>query len=147
MKTELRHYTVAKVLAGFVYNEFEGKGLFGLAGHLVIQALLSDLAVTNKRGIYEYVLDGKTNPQLLDVRIFSAATKREAYARQTAAAKAADKSNCPLCAAGTNNNATRIYALKEMEADHVTAWSKGGATVLDNCEMLCVPHNRSKGNR
>ncbi len=37
MKTELRHYTVAKVLAGFVYNEFEGKGLFGLAGDLVIQ--------------------------------------------------------------------------------------------------------------
>jgi len=33
-----------------------------------------------------------------------------------------------------------------MDADHVTAWSKGGATDLANCEMLCIPHNRSKGN-
>lgn len=37
MKTELRHYTVEQVTEGFVYNEFEGKGLFGLAGQLVIQ--------------------------------------------------------------------------------------------------------------
>ncbi len=37
MKTELRGYTVEKVLEGFVYNELEGKGLFGLAGRLVIQ--------------------------------------------------------------------------------------------------------------
>ena len=34
-----------------------------------------------------------------------------------------------------------------MDADHVTAWSKGGSTDLTNCEMLCVMHNRSKGNR
>lgn len=37
MKTELKHYTVDEVLTGFVYNELEGKGLFGLDGKLVIQ--------------------------------------------------------------------------------------------------------------
>ena len=37
MKTDLKHYTVEEVLEGFVYNEFEGKGLFGLAGKLIIQ--------------------------------------------------------------------------------------------------------------
>jgi hypothetical protein len=37
VKTELKHYTVEQVLEGFVYNELEGKGLFGLAGQLVIQ--------------------------------------------------------------------------------------------------------------
>ena len=37
MKTDLKHYTVEQVLDGFVYNELEGKGLFGLAGKLVIQ--------------------------------------------------------------------------------------------------------------
>lgn len=37
MKTELRRHTVEKVLEGFVYNELEGRGLFGLAGKLVIQ--------------------------------------------------------------------------------------------------------------
>jgi 5-methylcytosine-specific restriction endonuclease McrA len=34
-----------------------------------------------------------------------------------------------------------------MDADHVTAWSKGGATDLANCEMLCQTHNRAKGNK
>src|SRR6476469_2780320 len=37
MKTVLQKYTVEKVLDGFVYNELEGKALFGLAGKLVIQ--------------------------------------------------------------------------------------------------------------
>ncbi|HMR50054.1 MAG TPA: adenine-specific methyltransferase EcoRI family protein [Arachnia sp.] len=35
----------------------------------------------------------------------------------------------------------------EMDADHVTAWSKGGSTSLSNLTMLCVTHNRGKGNR
>ena len=43
-------------------------------------------------------------------------------------------------------NAKRIYDFKEMEADHVTAWSKGGATDISNCQMLCKSHNRAKGN-
>ncbi len=37
MKTDLKRYTVAETVDGFVYNELEGKGLFGLAGKLVIQ--------------------------------------------------------------------------------------------------------------
>jgi hypothetical protein len=37
MKADLHEYTVAEVIEGFVYNELEGKGLFGLAGKLVIQ--------------------------------------------------------------------------------------------------------------
>lgn len=38
MKTELiTTYTIKDILEGFVYNEYEGKGLFGLNGKLVIQ--------------------------------------------------------------------------------------------------------------
>src|SRR3954464_14750674 len=37
MKTDLRTYSVEEILKGFFYNELEGKGLFGLAGRLVIQ--------------------------------------------------------------------------------------------------------------
>ena len=38
MKTELHtEWTVADICKGFVYNELEGKGLFGLDGHLTIQ--------------------------------------------------------------------------------------------------------------
>lgn len=42
---------------------------------------------------------------------------------------------------------TGIYKLKEMDADHVTAWSNGGATDISNCTMLCATHNRAKGNK
>lgn len=55
-------------------------------------------------------------------------------------------SNCPLCAIGKDSNSTKIWESKEMEADHVTAWSKGGATDKANCQMLCKTHNRAKGN-
>lgn len=38
MKTELRtDYTVEEICKGFVYNELEGKGLYGLSGDLIIQ--------------------------------------------------------------------------------------------------------------
>ena len=37
MRTNLRHYSVQDICKGFVYNEFEGKGLFGLSGRLTIQ--------------------------------------------------------------------------------------------------------------
>jgi 5-methylcytosine-specific restriction endonuclease McrA len=44
-------------------------------------------------------------------------------------------------------NRTKIWKLSEMDADHVTAWSKGGATDVNNCQMLCQTHNRAKGNK
>lgn len=109
--------------------------------------LLDDPAVHDSKGVYEYLLGGKEDTRLLNVRLFDAPVKKAAYKRQTDAAKAAGASNCPLCAHGSNANKTKIYALKEMEADHVAAWSKGGESTLENCEMLCVTHNRSKGNR
>lgn len=112
-----------------------------------LQQLLLDPAVKDRKGIFEYLLGGKTDPRLLNVRLFDDTIKKVAYSRQTIKAQAGGSSNCPLCAVGDNANKTRIYTLKEMEADHVAAWSKGGESTLANCEMLCVPHNRSKGNR
>ena len=84
------------------------------------------------KGIYEYLLGGKTDPQLLDIRLFDDKTKRAAYEQQTQKAKAEGVSNCPLCALGRQRNKTRIYKPNEMDADHVTAWSKGGSTELKN---------------
>lgn len=112
-----------------------------------VDRLRADEDVKNARGIYEYVLGAETDTRLLDVRVFDDKTKRVGYEKQTQAAEAKGVSNCPLCAQGTDNNSTRIYKLNEMEADHVTAWSKGGATALENLTMLCQTHNRSKGNR
>jgi len=112
-----------------------------------VQALRDDDSVRGQRGIYEYVLGGQVDTQLIDVRIFETATKKQAYKQQTDAAKAAGVSNCSVCASVSNANQTRIYRISEMEADHVTAWSRGGSTSIENCEMLCISHNRAKGNR
>lgn len=112
-----------------------------------VKALQADESVRSSRNIYEYVLGGEVDKKLLDIRIFEESTKRSAYKRQTEAAEKQGISNCPLCALGENANKTRIYKLSEMDADHVTAWSKGGATNIENCEMLCKTHNRSKGNK
>lgn len=109
--------------------------------------LYADPYVKNRRGIFEYLLGGETDTRLLDIRIFDEATKRVVYARQTEEAKAVGTSNCPYCAIGHDASAHKIWKQSEMDADHVTAWSKGGKTDIQNCQMLCKHHNRAKGNR
>jgi hypothetical protein len=112
-----------------------------------VRRLYSDPYVKNRRGIFEYILSGGEDPQLLDVRVFDMATKQSKYEEQTGDAEARGVSNCPLCATGPGPNKTRIWSFAEMEADHVTAWKKGGGTSPENCQMLCVTHNRRKGDR
>ena len=112
-----------------------------------VKELYEDEFVTNKRGIFEYLLGGETEPSLLNIRIFEDSVKKTVYARQTNEAQALGISNCPECAKGHDNVRTKIYKITEMDADHVTAWSKGGATDISNCQMLCKTHNRAKGNR
>lgn len=111
-----------------------------------VNELYNDDAVTSHKGIFEYILGGEKDTALLHIRIFSKKDKRTVYNRQTEEAEAKGISNCPLCTIGNNDNKTRIWKLSEMDADHVTAWSKGGATDISNCQMLCKTHNRAKGN-
>lgn len=115
--------------------------------HKKVQELYADSYVKNRRGIFEYVLGGCVDTKLLDVRVFDEATKKAVYKQQTADAKKAGKSNCPLCCLGRDNNSNKVWDLKDMDADHVTAWSKGGATDIKNCQLLCKSHNRAKGNK
>lgn len=113
----------------------------------MVHQLYGDPYVKTRKGIFEYILGGCQKRQLLDIRIFDEATKRSVYRRQTLAATERDESNCPLCAIGHEANRKKIWKLTEMDADHVTAWSKGGATSIENCQMLCKTHNRMKGNK
>jgi hypothetical protein len=109
--------------------------------------LYGDAYVRNRKGVFEYILGGCQDTKLLEVRVFDEPTKRAAYKKQTDAAKKASKSNCSYCAISDNTNSTKLWDFSDMDADHVTAWSKGGATVASNCELLCKTHNRAKGNR
>ena len=90
---------------------------------------------------------GEKDTKLLNVRVFDEATKKSVYTKQTDEAKKKGKSNCSLCNIGHDANKNRIWRIDEMDADHVSAWSKGGATDIKNCEMLCKTHNRAKGNK
>jgi hypothetical protein len=112
-----------------------------------VRRLYGDPYIKKKRGIFEFILGGRKDTKLLEVRVFDDATKHAVYEKQTSAAKAENKSNCPHCAVGHDSNQSRIYDFGEMDADHVEAWSKGGGSSADNCKMLCITHNRAKGNR
>lgn len=112
-----------------------------------VHDLYGDPFVKNRKGVFEYILGGSTDTKLLDIRVFEEPTKRAVYATQKKNAETKGISNCSHCALGHGANKTKIWAYKDMDADHVTAWSKGGATEKENCEMLCKTHNRAKGNR
>ena len=132
---------------GELYEKYHKNAYDPTAVEATVKHLYEDFFVKEKRGIYEYVLGGCQEPRLLNVRIFDEPTRRSVYAAQTAAAETAGTSNCPLCALEVGSNRTRLWKLAEMDADHVTAWSKGGSTDPSNCQMLCKTHNRAKGNR
>lgn len=132
---------------GDLYERFHTNAYNPNDVHNKLKELYADFFVKNRKGVFEYILGGCTDTKMLDIRIFDDVTKRTVYERQTADAQARSVSNCPLCALGNDANRHRIYKQKEMDADHVTAWSNGGSTDAANCQMLCKTHNRAKGNR
>jgi hypothetical protein len=132
---------------GRFYEEYHNKSYNPNKVSQQVKELYADPYVKQRKGVFEYILGNLENKKLLDIRVFDEATKKSVYAQQTKNAKDKGISNCPLCAVGNNSNKNRIYKIKEMDADHVTAWSKEGKTDIKNCEMLCKTHNRAKGNK
>ncbi len=120
---------------GFLYNEFKGKKLDAKKLEKEIAILMEDEDVTNKKGIYSYVLNGKE--KFLNIRTFNDKQKREAYERQ--------KGICPHCK-GTPDERKK-WAIEEMQGDHIKPWHEGGATEAKNCQMLCKDHNRTKSGK
>lgn len=111
---------------GNLYNVFKGRELDPKTLEAMISGLMEDEDVTNKKGIYSYVLNGKE--KYLNIRAFSNNQKREAYERQ--------KGKCPVC--------KEHFEIDEMEADHITPWHESGKTSAENCQMLCKEDNRRK---
>ena len=113
---------------GLFYNLY-GSGKYDpKALEARIVELLDDEDVSNQRGIYEYLLDGQERH--LSIRAFSPKMARTAYERQ--------KGICPAC--------KKHFELEQMQADHITPWSKGGKTIPENCQMLCADCNRRKSD-
>ena len=87
--------------------------------------------VSFKKGIYEFLLSGKVLENKLNIRTFSDSIKLKVYTAQNGICKKCGK---------------KCASIEEMEADHIVPWSKGGHTVLENCQMLCKNCNRTKSN-
>ncbi|GAB1463288.1 HNH endonuclease family protein [Pedobacter sp.] len=114
---------------GFLYNEFKDKNPDSKKLEKEITKLMQDQDVTNKKGIYWYVLNRKEKH--LNIRAFDDNQKREAYERQ--------KGICKVC--------RKHFKIEEMEADHIKPWHEGGKTSADNCQMLCKEDNRRKSGK
>ena len=132
---------------GRLYELYHAKSYDPAKVSAEVKRLYGDSYIKNRKGVFEYILGGLQESKLLNIRVFDEPTKKFVYAQQTTDAKSNDISNCPLCAVGHTANKNKIWKPTEMDADHVSAWSSGGETTVDNCQMLCVTHNRAKGNR
>ena len=113
---------------GIYYNKFGMNSFDPKELERQIVELLDDDEVSNQKGICEYLLDG--NEKHLNLRSFSDKIKRTAYKQQNGI--------CPKCG--------KHFEIEQMHGDHITPWSKGGKTVLENCQMLCADCNRRKSN-
>lgn len=114
---------------GILYNKFGAAALDAAQLEEEVARLMADSDVTKKSGIYSYVLD--KDERNLSIRAFDQRMKREAYERQ--------KGICPKC--------KQHFELEEMEADHITPWHLGGATIASNCQLLCKDCNRRKSGK
>ncbi len=114
---------------GTFYNKYHGNKYNTTEFEKKIAKLMKDEDVTAKKGVYLYLLSGEERH--LSVRTFDNRMKREAYERQ--------KGICKKC--------KECFKIDEMEADHITPWSKDGKTDSKNCQMLCRDCNRRKSNK
>ncbi|RLD61169.1 MAG: HNH endonuclease [Bacteroidetes bacterium] len=114
---------------GTLYNQFKDKTYDTEKLEEEIAKLILDDDVTNKKGIYPYVLTKKE--KYLSIRAFTDATKIKVYEKQ--------KGICVKC--------KKHFEITEMEADHITPWHEGGKTIEENCQMLCKDCNRKKSGK
>jgi 5-methylcytosine-specific restriction endonuclease McrA len=119
---------------GEYYNAHQNDNLNAQDLERRIVELIADDEVDNKKGIYAFLLTG--DERTLNLRTFDEKTKQMKYAEQQGV--------CPLC---TGENNTKTWEISEMEADHITPWSKGGKTTAENCQMLCKDCNRRKSGK
>lgn len=113
---------------GILYNQYRQDSTDLNQGDIEVEvaSLMMDDEVGSKKGVYPYIFS--RNERLLNLRSFTKQQRRQAYEIQ--------KGICKACQGH--------YKITEMEADHITPWSKGGKTQVDNLQMLCADCNRRK---
>ena len=100
----------------------------------IIKMTMDDEITARIKGIYQYIIYG--DEKYLHIRQFEEKDMLITYEKQ--------RHHCPYC---EKEGIHREYAFSEMQADHIKPWSKGGKTILTNCQMLCKKHNANKGDK
>jgi hypothetical protein len=114
---------------GMLYNRFKNNVYDTHAIETETAKLITDDDITNKKGIYPYILT--RDEKYLSIRTFTNSMKQKVYERQEG-----------ICA-----HCKKHFELPEMEADHITPWHEGGKTDEANCQMLCKNCNRRKSGK
>lgn len=114
---------------GFLYNQFKKNKIDPKKLEEKISKLMQDEEVTNRAGIYLYVMNGEE--KYLNLRSFSDKQKGIAYERQ--------KGICAIT--------KKKYSIEEMDADHIVPWSKGGKTDQENCQVVHKKANKEKSDK
>ena len=114
---------------GILFNQYGKADYDSKALESRIKELMEDEDVTNKKGIYEYLLSSEERK--LNLRAFTDKMKREAYEWQNGF--------CKKC--------NQHFEFEQMEGDHIVPWAKGGKTTADNCQMLCRKCNAIKSDK
>lgn len=118
---------------GDLYNRFRNNMYDAKAIEKRVNELMANEEVTDKKGVYEYILSGENEDMAckLSKRTFSDADKRTAYERQNGI--------CPITG--------EYLPITEMQADHIIPWWKGGTTTLSNLQMISKTANARKSGR
>lgn len=117
-----------------LYNLYHNNTYNSATMTMEIKRLHEDDDVQKKKGIYEFSLCKNSDPyagRLLNLRTFEKRDKLAVYSRQDGV--------CPIC--------HKHFEFDKMEGDHIKPWSKGGRTVLENCQMLCKDCNGKKTDK
>ena len=118
---------------GGLYGCYKDKSLDPEALEDEVKSLLrDDHEVQRPAGIYPYLLTGEEKH--LNLRRFTPAQKQRAFEKLEPAGV------CPKCG-------KEGLDISDMEADHMTPWSKGGKTNDDNCQVLCRDCNLEKSDK
>ncbi|MCY4161905.1 MAG: DUF262 domain-containing protein [Flavobacteriaceae bacterium] len=115
---------------GFLYNQYGSQYYDANKMELQVSILMEDDDVQNKRGIYDYVFT--KDERKLRLRAFTDTQKRKHYEKQ--------KGRCihPNC-----RFPNKTFDMKDLDADHIIPWNKGGQTTDDNLQLIHSSCNRS----
>lgn len=114
---------------GLIYNKYGNKPDIDTDQlEKKIKNLIDDDDVTNLKGIFFYLFDNDESH--LSIRKFDDKIKRKVLEQQNG--------KCKKCG--------KEITFEEADADHITPWSKGGHTTIENCQILCKSCNRRKSD-